>query len=467
MILGETMMGEFMKKMFRESHKLLAEYRGLFDKTVGDQIVAIFGTPKDDSQPSDIHPFDAIACALEMMKAARTIDAQLQAAIQDNYSAVVARHKALSKEDRESVRIEDLCFRCRIGINTSNPVSDREIDRMRMVMMGAETCIDYTAQGGAVIYAFRLESSGVPGEIHIGENTKRAVEHVYRLEDMPPISLKGLGVQPRYRVVGFQSIFDCVFPKTRFYQTYRNNTPPMLRRLIREAAVGRIQIREVRKINEFIDINISYLEHIEGLFNATAARSMFAFAAADSLQFDKNRTLAVLFSAVWYNAETLFPSGTNHNGFVPYDVKGRIPEGIDEALVFQILDDIRKDAPELKESRVILMTRRFDEAAFDRTYRRSRVQEIVSAKEAVSALKREGTFEPELLGILTDLFIVPDAVGKPVAEEDDDALAMPRDPDRLIKAIQTAFTTREIQTIVECLTPRCPVPSKTEPDDGN
>ena len=61
------------------------------------------------------------------------INRLLQEAIQDNYTAISDRYQALSHEDREDIRIEDLRFCCRIGINTSNPVSDREIDRMRMV----------------------------------------------------------------------------------------------------------------------------------------------------------------------------------------------------------------------------------------------------------------------------------------------------------------------------------------------
>ena len=56
------------------SYYVIARYRGMFDKTVGDQIVAIFGTPKDLTPASPAHPFDAIACGLSLIAAADEIN---------------------------------------------------------------------------------------------------------------------------------------------------------------------------------------------------------------------------------------------------------------------------------------------------------------------------------------------------------------------------------------------------------
>jgi len=363
MILGETMMGEFMRKFFRESHKFLAQYRGMFDKTVGDQIVAIFGTAKDQAPASPMHAFDAVACALKLVEATEVINVEMQAAIQDNYAAVVARHKSLSSEDRESIKIEELRFQCRVGINTSNSTSDREIDRMRMVMMGAETCIDYTAQSGAVIYAFRLESSGTPGKIHIGENTKRFVEYMYRLKKMPPIILKGLGVQPGYWVVGYQSFFDSIYPKTRFYQQYYNNMPRELLMLINTVEVGRMQIKEIRKINEYLDINIPYLEHLAGFYNLSMARAIFSYAVGESVGMDSDRLHTMLFASLWHNAVMLRNLALEWLDFFP--IHTQVPDTTDATLVESIMNDLANSSQTSQEGKIITLCNQFDHKVFD------------------------------------------------------------------------------------------------------
>lgn len=406
MILGETLMGEFMKRFFRESHKLLAQYRGMFDKTVGDQIVAIFGTPKDDSPESPIHPFDAIACALQIVEAAESINRIMQDAIQDNYTSIAARHQSLSSEDRKSIWIEDLRFQCRVGINTSNPTSDREIDRMRMVMMGAETCVDYTAQGGAVIYAFRLESNGTPGEIHVGENTKRLVEHVYLLEEMPHITLKGLGVQPGYRVIGRRSLFENIYPSTPFYQRYANNLPETLVRLAGSLKVGRIQLREVRKINEFLDISLSYLEHLAGFYNLCVSRALFAHAVGEDLDMDVETLDALIFASLWHNAVFLMKGLDLGESLKTNEISGMLDESMDDR-VRRIVDDLRRSRPETREGRLIALCDQFDQRVFDRTYLRSRAKDVVPVKEMISLMKIEERFDEPLIRALEALMITP------------------------------------------------------------
>ncbi len=443
MILGETMMGEFMKKFFRESHILLAKYRGMLDKTVGDQIVAIFGTAKDQSPPSAIHPFDAIACAIQLVKASEKINQFMQGAIQDNYTAIVARHRSLSKEDRENARIEELKFQCRIGINTSNPSSPREIDRMRMVMMGAETCVDYTAQGGAIIYAFRLESSGKPGEIHIGENTRRLAENVYVLEDMPPITLKGLGVQRGYRVAGQQSVFETIYPKTHFYQTYAGNIPDELFHMLNHVVIGKIQLREVQKIINYIDIGFPYLEHIAGYYNLFAARALIGYAVGETLELETDRLNALMFASLWHNGLHLKNIALEE---LEVDaVESQVPETIDAGLVKDILKSLEQSSPDLAEANVINMANQFDQMVYDRTYLGNRAQEIMSAKEYISLMKLEEKFEGRLLETIGDLFIVESAEAEeeeaPVQEK---APFLPyRDPEKLADAIEKYLTPDE------------------------
>ncbi len=446
MILGETLMGEFMKKFFRESHKLLAQYRGMFDKTVGDQIVAIFGTPKDDSPASPVHAFDAIACALKLIEASEAINRIMQTAIQDNYTAIAARHQSLSSEDRKTIRIEDLKFQCRVGINTSNPASDREIDRMRMVMMGAETCIDYTAQGGAVIYAFRLESNGTPGEIHIGDNTKRLVDHVYRLEDMPPITLKGLGVQPGYRVVGEGSLFENIYPKTRFYRRYAQDVPEILTRLAATLTIGRIQIREVLRINEYLDVDIPYVEHMTGCYNLSISRALLAHAVGVHLELPEPRLDALVFAALWHNALSL--SRISLDALIPHPIASQVPEGMDADLIAAVVGELDARRPVLEEARIVAICDQFDEMVFDRTYLKGRAREVLTSKEVFSLMRIEEKFDPDLVDALAFLMIMPEDAG----EEGEDAprpepIHLPQNPALLADAIRKRLPESAIQAL--------------------
>jgi class 3 adenylate cyclase/HAMP domain-containing protein len=446
MILGETLMGEFMRKFFRESHKLLAQYHGMFDKTVGDQIVAIFGMPKDDSPASPIHAFDAVACALKLVKAAEAINAVMQSAIQDNYTAIITRHNSLSDEDRKNIRIEELKFQCRIGINTSDPDSPREIDRMRMVMMGAETYVDYTAQGGAVIYAFRLESSGTPGHIHIGENTKRLVSQVYRLAELPSITLKGLGVQSGYRVAGYQSVFENIYPKTKFYKTYCSNTPSMLSLLMNKVRVGKIQIREVIKINEYLEVDIPYLEHLAGVYNLCMARALFAYAAAEYLHLDEKKRYAILFASLWHNVSALIPDSQS---FHISDFRTQIPENTDAALIEKILTDIHQPDSQNIEAGIILAADLFDHKIFDRTYMQTRSRDVIPAKEAVALMKLEGKSDTRILSALDALMIAEEAAGSPDTHADIPVL--PKDPEQLAKMIEETLSPEQRKDLISKL----------------
>jgi class 3 adenylate cyclase/HAMP domain-containing protein len=447
MILGDNLMGEFMKKFFREGHKLLAQYRGMFDKTVGDQIVAIFGTPKDQSPASPAHPADAVACALQLVAAAERINRRLQEAIQDNYGAIAARLRGLSREDREGVRIEDLRFQCRVGINTSDPKSDREIDRMRMVMMGAETCVDYTAQGGAIIYAFRLESSGVPGEIHIGENTRRLVEHVFMLEEMPAITLKGLGSQTRYRVLGYQSPFDTVYPRTRFYQTYGGRPPERMIRLIDTLRAGAIQIPEVRKINEHLAVEIPYLEHMAGCVNLCLSRALFCGALAQGMELDPERGAVAEFASLWHNAMALHRRALE--AMEPFSPTEQAPEGLPAAEVEAVLKDLERETPRTVEGAIVALCDRFDHMVFDRTLLRDRTQETVSAKEGISLLRIEERHDATLINHLEAMMVAPEEVETPLSPGE--MVALPGDPELLAEAIARQFSPDQREALLRRL----------------
>jgi class 3 adenylate cyclase/ribosomal protein L20A (L18A) len=409
----------------------------MFDKTVGDQIVAIFGTPKDQYPANPYHAFDAVDCARKLVKVTEEINREMQAAIQDNYTFIAARYKSLSREDREDIKIEDLKFQCRVGINTSNPTSEREIDRMRMVMMGAETYVDYTAQGGAVIYAFRLESNATPGEIHIGENTKNKIEHVYQIRELAPITLKGLGLQQRYTITGHVSLFDSIFPKTAFFQKYYNNIPEYIFRLYHDICFGQIRIKEVQKIKEFVEVDLPYLEHMAGYYNLLKARALFVHATAGELEYPENRIKTLVFSSFWYNASHLKVEleTLEINSCKEYE-----DEDIDMAEVEDILTDLDTSRPALPTSKIIAMCNQFDRMVFDRTYLGSHSQEIMSAKEVISLMKIENRFEPALLNVLEKLMI---AEGEELAQEPteylNDIVFLPSNPELLAEAVKKNY----------------------------
>ncbi|MDM8523283.1 cache domain-containing protein [Desulfococcaceae bacterium HSG8] len=449
MILGETLMGELMRMFFRESHKLLAQYHGMFDKTVGDQIVAIFGTPKDYSPASPIHPFDAIACAIKLVRVADNINDVMQTAIQDNYSAIVSRHKSLPKEDREGVKIEDLRFRCRIGINTSNPTSDREIDRMRMVMMGAETCVDYTAQGGSVIYAFRLESNGIPGQIHIGENTKHLVEHVYILEEMEPMILKGLGIQSRYRVIGYQSIFDNIYPRTMFYREYCNNIPEYLIHLVNTLKIGKIQIKEIRKINEYLEVDIPYLEHVAGFSNLSIARALLSYSVGESVDMNADQLHSLVFASLWSNAEIL--RNQVLESLEPFSIHEQTPDTTDPDLVEKIVKDLSETGERSREADIIAMCNQFDDMAFDRLYRKKQTQEITPAKQVISLMKIKAEFDSALIDAIEDLMIAEEAEGTAGAPDLYETVTLPKDPEILAEAIEKNLSAKQRNELMSLL----------------
>ncbi len=440
MILGETLMGDFMKLFFRECHKLLARYKGMFDKTVGDQIVAIFGIPKDSSEASKIHTFDSVMCAMELIHVAEQLNYKLQAAIQDNYNAIVNRRNSLSAEDRQAVKIEDLKFMCRVGVNTSNPASTREIDRMRMVMMGAETCVDYTAQGGAIIYAFRLESNGVPGEVHIGENTRRLIEHVFLLEELPQITLKGLGAQSGYRVIGRRSIFENIYPKTRFYDNFLNRIPDVLIEIMETTYLGRIQLHEVKRISEYIEVDIHYLEHSAGVYNFFMSRALFSYAAAMEMNIEEERRDAVLFASIWTNAMNLL--SVTFNTVEPYPVRAQIPENLNSEIVEEIIQAVDSDKTDCREAEIIRLCDNFDELAYDRTYLQTRVPDLVSSKAAISRLRTIGRFSPEAIDVLEKLMISEtEADIRPKRYEDH--LFIPKDPKRMAEELRNRLKSEE------------------------
>jgi adenylate cyclase len=80
----------------------------------------------------------------------------------------------------------------RVGIHTGSVVAG---------VIGQKKFI-YDLWGDTVNTASRMESSGVPGRIHLSEATAALLRDAFELEDRGPIEVKGKGTMTTFLLVG-------------------------------------------------------------------------------------------------------------------------------------------------------------------------------------------------------------------------------------------------------------------------
>jgi adenylate cyclase len=140
--------------------------RGTLDKYTGDGMMVIFGAPLE--QPD--HAERAVRAALGMQRAAAGVSRRL---------ADVQREMAYG-----------------IGIATGPAVVGH---------IGSRRRLDYTAIGGTVNLASRLEGVAPPATILVNRATYEAVRDLAHVEELEPVTLKGIsGPVPVYKVVGLR-----------------------------------------------------------------------------------------------------------------------------------------------------------------------------------------------------------------------------------------------------------------------
>jgi len=154
---------DMLNEYFELMVEIVFKHEGTLDKFVGDEIMALFGSPV--SHPDD--PIRAVRVAVEQMHALEEWNLMRLA------------------EGEEPIRIG-------IGINTGEVVAG---------YLGSSKALEYTVIGDVVNTAARLCSSAKAGEVLISHSTYERVKDYFVIEELPPAQLKGKAALQRvYRV---------------------------------------------------------------------------------------------------------------------------------------------------------------------------------------------------------------------------------------------------------------------------
>jgi adenylate cyclase len=143
---------------------VVGRYEGFVEKFAGDALLALFGAPvsHDDDAARALH------VALEM-------------------HAELERIKDELPEDARGLTLH-------VGVNSGHGIAR---------IIGSEARTDYAVLGDAVILAQRLESAAPPGETYVSETTVRLAEHLFELEPVGELTLKGKSEPVRaWRLLG-------------------------------------------------------------------------------------------------------------------------------------------------------------------------------------------------------------------------------------------------------------------------
>lgn len=156
---------EIMNEAFGYLIRPVYRYAGTVARLMGDAILAFFGAPT--AQEDD--PQRAILASLEIISGIRSFRERMH-------------------------RERGLEFDVRVGIHTGLVVVGE---------IGNDLAMEYTAMGDAVNLAARVEQVAEPGSVLITEDTYRLVSHLFEVEALGEIEIRGKR-QPvqAYRVLG-------------------------------------------------------------------------------------------------------------------------------------------------------------------------------------------------------------------------------------------------------------------------
>ena len=400
-LLSEEFVGNFINQYYQESHKILAMYRGFRDKTVGDQTVACFGVTKDAFSASKHHAFDAVYAGIEINKLLEGMSEDLTKYVQKNRDDVFKKLKSLGGKDKE---IEDISFETRTGINTSLLDTNDDIDQLRMVMMGGLTGSDYTGQGGALIYAARLEASGSAREIHIGRNTANIIKEFFNLEQLESVFLKGLGERERFKIVNRKYFFDHFGTNTAIKQ-YQKDIPSYIYQAVNESVLGYVSIKEVSKITKKIPVNINYYEHCNGKCDEILARSLVLYALSKKQGLGDEQIKNLILAYIIYKAEYLNPKDlvlTERNDLLSVFVKDFKLTDLSsiKTLVSQLKSQPTSNNTEIE---LIYLVEAYGNQLMDKTFLQKSKASLLSSP-AEFQQKNRGKFDDKNLESIVKLF---------------------------------------------------------------
>jgi guanylate cyclase len=140
----------FLDDLFTRFDALAAEAGVEKVKTVGDEYMAVAGAPEPRA---------------------------------DHASAVIELARGMLVAVEEARRRTDVPLRLRIGV-ASGPVVGGVIGQKRIL---------FDLWGETVNTASRMQSSGVPGRIHLAPSTRALLDDAYRVEEREPVEVKGVG----------------------------------------------------------------------------------------------------------------------------------------------------------------------------------------------------------------------------------------------------------------------------------
>ena len=146
-------LGHIISTYFATINPVINKYGGTIEKSIGDEVMAVFGLP----QAHENDPENGIRAALQMQ------------------NAMVALNEKMATE-------WDFHLDLRIGINTG-PVVAR--------YSGKSQEQDFTVVGGTVNLANRLEKTAPVGGILISHDTYRHVRGVFQVMEQAPLKVKG------------------------------------------------------------------------------------------------------------------------------------------------------------------------------------------------------------------------------------------------------------------------------------
>ena len=170
-VTGSTALGErldpeslrgVMSRYFDEMRSAVEAHEGTVEKFIGDAVMAVFGVPL-------VHEDDALRAVLAASRMRESL-VPLNAELEGTWGA----------------RLE-----VRTGVNTGE------------VVAGDPSSGQSFVTGDAVNIAARLEQAAEPGEILLGEETRRLVRDAVLVEPVDPLELKGKAERvPAFRLVG-------------------------------------------------------------------------------------------------------------------------------------------------------------------------------------------------------------------------------------------------------------------------